>query len=153
MKHGLIILIIVGLWLPILTFALPSFAQQNLRGFAQDQPISPPETLEGAKEIGERALETIPKELPGTVEKIWKEEVLPIWQKMYDWFLSNIWPKIKGWFKKEVEPRAKEEIEKRKEIIGEGLEREKEELKKEVKEEIIPKTFDSLWEKFKELIK
>ncbi len=103
-KHGLIILIMVGLWLPILTFA-------------QTQPLSPPETLEEAKEIGERALETIPKELPGILERIWKEEVLPIWQKMYDWFMANIWPKIKGWFKEEVEPRAKEEIEKRKEII------------------------------------
>jgi len=121
---------------------LPSFS------FAQNQPISPPKTLEEAKEMGEKALETGQKELPGIIEKIWKEEVLPVWQKMYDWFKKNIWPKIESWFKKEVQPRAKEEIEKRKPLIEEEFKKEKEEMKEEV-----PKVTKSLWEKFKELIK
>ena len=139
-RNLVVILVIFGV-------LLPSFA------FFQEQPVSPPETLEEAREIGERALEVSKKELPGILEKIWKEEVLPIWQKMYDWFKTNIWPKIEFFFKKEVEPRAKGEIEKRKPIIKEEFKKEKEELKKEVKEEVFPKAFKSLWEKFKELIK
>ena len=115
---------------------------------AQTQPLQPPETLEEAKEMGKKALEVSQKELPGILEKVWKEEVLPIWQKMYDWFKANIWPKIESWFKKEVEPRVKEEVEKRKPIIGEEFKKEKEELKGEV-----PEVTKSLWEKFKELIK
>jgi len=116
--------------------------------FAQTQSMSPPENLEEVKKMGERALETVPKELPGILESIWKEEVLPIWQKMYDWFKTNIWTEIKSWFKKEVEPRVKEEVEKRKPIIEEELKKEKKEIKEEV-----PEVTKSLWEKFKELIK
>jgi hypothetical protein len=126
----------------ILRILLPSFS------FAQKEVISPPETLEEAKKMGEKALETGQKELPGIIEKIWKEEVLPVWQKMYDWFKINIWPKIESWFKKEVQPRAKEEIEKRKPLIEEEFKKEKEEMKEEV-----PKVTKSLWERFKELIK
>ncbi|GAH56878.1 unnamed protein product, partial [marine sediment metagenome] len=87
---------------------LPSFS------FAQ---IEQPETLEEAKEMGEKALEVSKKELPGILEKLWKEDVLPLWEKMHSWFMTNIWPKIESWFKKEVEPRVKEEVEKRKPII------------------------------------
>jgi hypothetical protein len=108
--------------------------------FGQTEPISPPETFEAAKEKGEEALKIIPKELPGILERIWKTEVLSVWQKMYHWFLSNIWSKIKAWFKKEIE--------KRKPVIKEEFQKEKEELKKEA-----PKISKSFWEKFKELIK
>ncbi|NCO80510.1 hypothetical protein GW869_01910, partial [bacterium] len=52
------ILIISGLLLPIFSFA-------------QNQPITPPKTLEEAKEIGEKALEVSKTKLPGIIEKIW----------------------------------------------------------------------------------
>lgn len=122
-------------------FLLTSFS------FAQ-QPITPPETFEEAKEIGEKTIQVTKKELPGILEKIWKEEVWPIWQKMWDWFKINIWQKIDNWFKKEVKPRAKEEIENKKAVIKEEFKKEKEELKEE-----LPKVGKSLWEKLKELIK
>lgn len=125
--------------LVIFGLLLPSFS------FAQ---VEQPETLEEAKEMGEKALEVSKKELPGILEKIWEEDILPIWKKMYSWFMTNIWPKIESWFKKEVEPRVKEEVEKRKPIIGEGFKKEKEEIKEE-----LPEVTKSLWEKFKELIK
>ena len=134
-KKLIVISIIFGLW-------SPSFS------FAQSQSFQTPETLEEAKEMGEKALGTTQEKLPGILEKIWKEDVLPIWQKMYNWFLANIWPKIESWFKREVEPRVKEEAEKRKPIIEEEFKKEK----KEVKEEL-PGVTKSLWEKFKELIK
>jgi hypothetical protein len=104
--------------------------------------------LEEAKKMGEKALAVSKTKLPGIIEKIWKEEVLPVWQKMAYWFKINIWPKIESWFKKEFQPRAKEEIEKRKPLIEEEFKKAKEETKKEV-----PEVTKSFWEKFKELIK
>ncbi len=134
-KKIISILIISGLLLPIFSFA-------------QNQEFKQPETPEEVKALGEKALEVGKKELPGVLEGIWKEEILPIWQKMYDWFKTNIWPTIESWFKKEIEPRVKEETEKRKPIIEEEFKKEKEEAKEEV-----PEVTKSLWEKFKELIK
>ena len=108
---------------------------------AQELPkIEAPENLEEAKEMGERALKEAGKQLPGILEKVWKEEVLPIWQKMWEWFKNNIWLKIEALFQKEAQ--------KRKPIIEEEFQKEKEELKEE-----LPETTKSLWEKFKELIK
>lgn len=132
----------------IIIFSLISGLILPNLSFAQEQEFKQPETFEEVQEIGEKALEVSKKELPGILEQTWKEEILPVWQKMYDWFKTNIWPKIENWFKKEVQPRAKEEIEKRKPIIEEELKKEKEELKEE-----LPKVTKSLWERFKELIK
>jgi len=126
----------------ILGLLLPSFS------FAQNQAIEQPETFGEAKEMGEKALKTTQRELPGILDKIWKEDVLPVWQKMYRWFKINIWPTIESWFKKEVEPRVKEEAERRKPIIEEEFKKEKEEVKEE-----LPGVTKSLWERFKELIK
>ena len=131
--------------LTLFGFLLPSFS------FAQ-VPIETPETMEEAKEMEKKALEVSKKELPGILEKIWKEEVLPVWQKMWkavsNWWNNTAWPKIKGFFKQKVEPPVKEEIEKRKPIIEEEFKKEKEEIKEE-----LPKVGKSLWERFKELIK
>ena len=124
---------------------LPSFS------FAQNQALEQPETLEEAKEMGEEAGEEIKAKLPGILEKLWKEDVLPVWEKMYEkwseWWdssiqpwLQNIWEKIAVLFGKEIE--------KRKPIIEEEFEKEKEEVKEE-----LPKVTKSLWEKFKELLK
>ena len=118
---------------------LPNFS------FGQEQSqTNLPETLEEVKKIGEKALEVGEKELPGIIEKIWKEEVLPIWQKMWYWFKTNIWSRVENWIRPEIE--------KRKEILKEGFEGKKEEMKEELKTEV-PKTGKSLWEKFKELIR
>ncbi len=126
----------------IIIFAIVGLLLPNF-SFTQEKVLQLPETLEEAKEIGEKAFGITKKELPGILKRIWKEEVLPIWQKMDDWFKANIWPKIKAWFKRE-----KEEIEKRKLIIEEEFKKEKKEIKEE-----LPKVGKSLWEKFKELIK
>ena len=127
MRKIITILIILGLFMPVLSFS-------------QETSITSPETVEEAKELGKKALEVGEKELPGILQKIWQEDVLPIWTKMFNWFKDNIWIKI--W------PLAEEEIEKRKPIIEEEFEKEKEELKEEA-----PEIGKSLWEKFKELIR
>jgi len=137
MKKVIVTLILASLILPTVALTQES-----------PTPLQPPETMEEAKELGEKALETAQKELPGALGRIWREEVLPIWEKMYNWFLENIWPKISSWFKKEAEPRVKGEIEKRKPILEEEFQKEKEELKEEV-----PEVSKSLWEKFNELIR
>lgn len=103
-------------------------------------PDVQPETVEEAKELGEKALEVGERELPGIIEKIWEQEVLPIWRQMYNWFLENIWVKV--W------PYAEKEIEKRKPLIGEEFEKEKKELKEEA-----PELGKSLWQRFKDLIR
>jgi len=116
---------------------LPSFS------YGQEPQVTPPETLDEARQIGEKALEIGQKELPGLLQRIWQEEVMPIWQKMFDWFKANCWPKIENWFKKIIQP----EIDKRKPLIEEEFQKEKEEVKSE-----LPKVGQSLWEKFKALI-
>lgn len=137
-KQLIIISIICGL-------LLPSFS------FAQLQSFQTPETLEEAKEMGEKAGEEIKEKLPGILEKMWKEDILPVWEKMYEkwseWWdssiqpwLQSIWGKIATLFGKEVE--------KRKPMIEEEFKKEKEEIKEE-----LPEVTKSLWEKFKELIK
>ena len=130
------------LYANILIFLIISGLFLSNFGFAQAPQIAPSETMEEPKEMREQALPGILEK----IERIWKEEVLPIWQRIYNWFMTNIWPKIERWFKKEVEPRT-EEIEKRKLIIEE-FKKEKEELKAE-----LSKLGKSLWERFKELIK
>jgi len=134
-KKILIIAIICGV-------LLPSFS------LAQKQIIKVPETLEEAKEMGEKALKEAWKQLPDILKKIWQEQVLPIWQKMWDWFKVNVWSKIENWFKNEILPRLRGEAEKRKPIIEEEFQKEKEELKEE-----LPQTTKSLWEKLKEFLK
>jgi hypothetical protein len=121
---------IIIIW-AIVGILLPSFA------FVQTQPVSPPETLEEVKEIGKK----IEKEIPKMLEKVWKEEILPIWQKIYNWLKKTFWDPYLG-------PFFKREIEKRKPIIEEEFKKEKEEMKEE-----LPRVGKSLWERFKELIK
>ncbi len=124
--NTLIILIITVSILPNFSFAQ-----------TQPQPLGPPETVEEAKEIGKGLLEKLPR----TLEKIWKEEVLPFLKKISNWLKEKIWDSYIG-------PFFKKEIEKRKPIIKEEFKKEKEELREEV-----PKVGKSLWQKFKELIK
>jgi predicted histidine transporter YuiF (NhaC family) len=111
-----------------------------------------PETIEEAKEVGEKVAKETKEKLPGIFERIWKEEILPIFKKIGNW-LKNIWnsyifPKIKAIFQKILSFFGKE-IKKRKPQIKEEFEKEKEkeEMKKEIK-----KTKESLWQRFREII-
>lgn len=132
----------LSLILIILAFLTPNLA------FSQIQPIEQPKTLEQAQEIGQKALETTQKGLPGAVGRVWKEEVLPVWKKMWDavkapadkavTWLQNVW--------QEFLRRVGFEVDTRKPTIKEEFEKEKKELKQEA-----PKVGKSLWERFIEL--
>ena len=128
-------------FLIILYLILPSV------NFAQTQPIKAPETLEELKEI-KLNLEAI-------LKKIWKEEVVPVFQKIWN-FIKKLWnsyilPNIKKLWQKITTPFI-EEIERRKPKIEKEFQKEKQEMKEEIKTEL-PKIGKSLWQKFKELIK
>lgn len=127
----------------LMTLLILGFAFTNL-SFAEE--ISVPENLDQAKEMGEQAIKTGFQKLPSILEKIWNESVLPVWKKMFDWFKVNIWLKIKDFFYQIVKPRITEEFEKRKPIIQQDFEEEKEELKEE-----LPKITNDLWQRFKAL--
>jgi len=130
----------------LLGILLPSFSLAQ----GGDQ-LQLPENMDEVQELGERALEIGKKELPGTIEKVWQEEVLPIWQKMYDiwsnWWDNTIQPWLDDIWQK-IMSLLGQEIEKRKPLIEEEFEKEKEELGIEAS-----KIGQSLWERFKELIK
>lgn len=89
--------------------------------------------LERMKEMGEEALEKGEK------------EALPVLQEMWGWFKVNISSKVENW----ISP----EFEKRKQILQESFNQEKESVKDEIKTEILPEVTGSFWEKIKSLIK
>lgn len=139
MKYALLILIISSFLLPVLILA-------------QEQFSEPPATLEEAKELGEETLEVTKEEMPGILERIWEEEVLPFWQRMWDWvknfWKDTLWPWIKGFWESRIKPPVEEEVEKRKEIAKESIEKEKEGLQKT----FVPEGIRSLWQELKELV-
>ncbi|MFH1401883.1 MAG: hypothetical protein ABIG40_02885 [Parcubacteria group bacterium] len=118
----------------------------------QTQLLEQPKDFNEAEQIGQRALDVIQKDIPGLIGEVWRNEVLPVWQKMFDWVKVHIW---ENWLKsglknlwQKVVRIFREEVEQRKPIIEEEFEKEKQELKEEA-----PQVGKSLWEKFKELIR
>lgn len=103
-----------------------------------------PENAEESKALLEKGINTAISELPKNLINIFKNEALPVWKKMHEWFYSHWGYKIIGWFKQTVEP----ELEKRKPGIKEEFEKEKKEMKEEA-----PQVGKSLWEKFLEIIR
>ncbi|MBU4299232.1 hypothetical protein KJ636_04270 [Patescibacteria group bacterium] len=81
----------------------------NLVLFNLSFALKAPDTLEEAGELGKKTLEVAQTKLPGALKNVWQEDVIPVWQKMDDWFKRNFWQKIE------------EEIKKRKAIIGEDF--------------------------------
>ncbi|MFH1894625.1 MAG: hypothetical protein ABH813_01860 [Patescibacteria group bacterium] len=138
-KITLALIMILNLFAPVLCLG-------------QMQLLNQPQDLNEAKQVGKKALEVGKKDIPGLIEKIWQDEVLPVWQKMFDWARVHIW---ENWLDSElnnlwqkVVKIFKEEADQRKPVIEEKFQKEKQELKEEA-----PQVGKSLWEKFKELIK
>jgi len=102
-----------------------------------------PETFEQAQQLGEEALEIGKKQLPDIIRDVWNNNVLPVWQKMYDWAYTNIWLRIKD----SLGSRVEEEIEIRKEIVDQEFEQEKEEVKKE-----LPGILNKIWKFIRDVV-
>ena len=105
---------------------------------AQYDTIEAPETIEEATQVGESIVRTGIRELPQIMVRLFKEKVLPVWKKMYDWADRNILVKVKSLLGQEVE--------KRKEVVKEEFEKEKQEMRED-----IPRVGQSLRKRFKKL--
>lgn len=109
--------------------------------FASSGILAPPQTLDEAMGAGEQILLILPQ----TMQKVWNEEVLPIWNKM--WVIAqDLWAKYVWW---RIEP----EVNRRKALIPGELEKEKQELSQELQTELESQGgLQGLWERFKVLI-
>jgi hypothetical protein len=140
-----IIKIILALGI-ILNLAAPIFV------FAQTNILNQPQNVNEALDVGKKGLETTQKEMPGLIGKTWQNEVLPVWQKMLDWVKNNLWENKLGSWLKNFWQKTKEifnsEVSQRTPVVKENFQKEKQQLKEEA-----PQVGQSLWEKFKELIK
>jgi len=128
MKKILIALILFSFLLPII-----SLAQEG---------VKLPETMEEAKDMVGNVIKVGQQELPGNMKTMFKEDVLPVWSKMYGWFKVNIWPK------------AEKEIKKREPALKEDVQKETGEMREDVKKEVpkISAKIRTLWAEFKNLI-
>jgi|APFre7841882654_1041346.scaffolds.fasta_scaffold147208_2 hypothetical protein len=135
MKKIIIFFVMCGLILPLFSFA-------------QDGQISPPKNLDELKTFGQKVGDSFKSNFPDAVKKVWEEKVLPTWEGMYEWVKNNIWPRVEGFFKTIVKPKVQEEVEKRKPVVQEEFQKETQALKQEA-----PQVGQTLWERFKELIK
>lgn len=107
--------------LSIASLVLPSFS------LAKEAP----ETVGDAKALGLNII----NQLPDAVRKVWREEALPLFEKMWIWSKPVIdpwWQKLSGILGREVE--------KRKPAVEEEFKKEKEEM------------WNDLWQRFKDLI-
>ena len=102
-------------------------------------PNSPLFAQEEGK-LGKKAIEAL-KNLPNIFLNIIKEDILPFWKKLWNWFLEHIWQRIVDW----VKGKPEEELKERVEI---GIEEEKKELEKELEQEK-----KNLWQKFLDWLK
>ncbi len=124
------------LFLTVIGVLMPAFS------FAQNGTATVPENWEEIKDLGQKGLETS-KSLPQILENIFKNDVLPVWEKMYGWFKINILSKLS--------PNVQKEIEERKPVIEEEFQKEKEEIKGDWPS--AKTTIMNLWQKIKEALK
>ena len=141
-KQLIIILLIFGFLVPIFGFGQVPIAPGT---------IEAPKTIKEAEKMVDEIIVLTDKELPGIIEQIWRNEVMPIWLGMWNFF-RNIWnrhfnPRIERIWQR-IQELLGREIEKRKPIIEEEIQKEKEQIKKE-----LPQVGQSLWDKLRELIR
>ena len=124
--------------------AIPVTAQK------ETVPIQAPETIEEAQEFGVQILQ----EIPGAIKEVWNTQAMPLWTKMWN-ITKNLWDTtVSSWIKglrDKVLSIFGQEIEKRRPLIEEEFQREKEQLKQEL-EQNIPKSGKTLWSIIKRLL-
>ncbi|MFA4998971.1 MAG: hypothetical protein WC514_03040 [Candidatus Paceibacterota bacterium] len=124
------------LFLAVMGVLIPAFS------LAQNETATVPENWEEIKDLGQKGLEQS-KGLPQILENIFKNDVLPVWEKMYSWFKTNILSKLS--------PSVQKEIEERKPVIKEEFQKEKEEIRGDLPN--AKTTLMNLWQKIKEILK
>ncbi|OGG47033.1 hypothetical protein A2671_02155 [Candidatus Kaiserbacteria bacterium RIFCSPHIGHO2_01_FULL_49_13] len=122
-------------FLVLLFFAFPPLAG----GFASaqaDPKLQVPETLDDAKEGVLNVSDKIMAAIPGVISGIWEREVVPVWKSMWNWVQEEVWqrrvqPALETLIDKVMEFFGKE-VEKRKPLIEQEFEQEKQELKQDI---------------------
>ena len=152
----------VLIMLSLISLVLPNFcvAQQSV-------PIEAPESIEEGKNMAIKAAEKIVELLPGIVKKTWKEDIIPLWKKMWEW-VRNFWKSyaVKTFdyvWHSNLKPAMKSSVQKVKNSFMRFMGKEvsermpiiKEEFKKETEEmkEGLPRETETLWQRFKDLFK
>lgn len=147
-RHFLFILVVFVSSL-LFSFGFPSTA------FAQKDPVlKAPETIEETKQgilnIGDKIIQAIPT----AVASIWANQVIPVWKAMGEWVKTEIWEKRVSPALQTLLDRGKtllgQEVERRKPIVEQEFEKEKQEFKEDIKE-VGKDTGKSLWERFQAL--
>ena len=114
----------------------------NFISIAQAKVAQMPNTIEEAKEMGKGFLPI----MPGFLKNLWQEAVgVGKWffEKVFGIWNKYIFPNLDKYFLQKIEKRAP--------VIKEEFQKEKTEMKGEIKNEV-PKTGKSIWQKFKEVI-
>ena len=139
----------------IFLFAFLSLAALPLCTFAQTDPkLEVPDTIEEAKEGFLNISDKIIAEIPGVIAGIWENEVVPAWKAMWKWTKEEVWEKrVQPAFETLLD-KAKEflgkEIEKRKPLLEQGFEQEKQELEADIRN-YGKSAGKGLWERFQAL--
>ena len=145
MRHLLFFFILLS------SITLPLFA------FAQEDPkFQAPDTIDAAKQgvldIGDKVIAAI----PGVIAGIWKNEVIPAWKAMLSWVREEVWQKRVKPALETLIDKIKEffgrEIEKRKPLVEQEFEQEKQELKQDI-ENYGKDAGKGLWERFQALFR
>lgn len=117
-----------------------------LPSFTTAQILEQPQTIEEAKTFGTN----IARQLPDLMKKVFREEVLPLWQKMGNW-VKNLWESTgRAWVQNIIDKVAEllgKEIDKRKPALKEEFEKEKQEVAQELKERTGGLS-ENLWNRF-----
>jgi len=141
-------ILLLGLLVPVSSFAQ---TDEGAR-FPTSFPIlEVPDTLEGVKEGTERIGKEVGAGLLISVQNIWREEVVPKWREMFSWTNENIWTRFAQPYFYEIGDSIKrvlgKEVEKRKPLIEQKLEQERQELQEEITKQSAKAT-RNLWERF-----
>lgn len=129
--------------------------------------LQPPEDINQIKEEAQKTGKSVLQRLPEAVKQVWRNEILPLWRKMWSFFkifwektlgpyLSNLWYNhLKPFIEKiviKIEKMAGKKIEENKPQVQEEFQKKKEETKKELEKQL-PKATQTIWDKLKEVIK
>jgi len=129
---------------------------------AKEPPLELPENLQQTKEMIIQAIRKFVQEMPSVIKNIFKKEVIPIWQKMWNW-IKDFWQnQIKPFFNNlwyfNLKPKIRLVIEKIRNLFNTTIRRKEKEIRKEFtkeKEEIkkeVSRIIESLWQRLKNLL-
>jgi hypothetical protein len=129
----------------------PSFTE------AQKDPIlETPETLEEVQRATIEQGNKISEGLLGVIPNIWRNEVIPTWKGMWVWWKKEIWKdRLRPAYDTaadQIEGILNREVTKRKPIIEEQLQEEKEKLAQEL-EDRGKEAGKGIWERFLDLFR